>query len=82
LNKAALSSVGTLMTAAFPSDFGIKTIDVTAAVANDFTNRVARGNHSMYRLQFAKTTDNDAALDLVAIPFNGTMSIDVVYLIP
>ena len=82
LNKPALSSVGTLMSAATPSDFGIKTIDVTAAFTDDYVNRVARGNHSMYRLQFAKTTDNDATIDAVAIPFSGMMSIDVVYLIP
>jgi len=80
-NKAALSSVGTLMTSNLLVS-GIKTINVLTSLQDDFTNRVARGHHSMYRVQFPTCTDNDAALDLIAIPFNDTMSIDVTYLIP
>ena len=80
-SKAALSSVGTLMTSTTPYS-GVKTIEVTDAVNDDFANRVARANHSLYRLQFAKLTDNDAALDRVGIPFNQPMTLDIVYLIP
>lgn len=79
-NKAALSSIGTLMTSAALST-GTKTISVTAALQDDYANRAARSNHSMYRLQFAQLTDSDAALDLVGIPFNLNLTIDVVYLI-
>ncbi len=79
-DKTALSSVGTLMTSAVPTT-GTKTISVTASVQDDYNNRAARSNHSMYRLQFPQLTDNDAALDFVGIPFSQNMTIDVVYLI-
>lgn len=81
LTKPPLSSVGTLMTAATAMT-GVSTIEVTAAVMDDFTNRVARGNRSMYRLFFPKTTDNDSLLDSVTIPFNGTVALDITYLVP
>ncbi len=80
--KARLSTIGTLMPASATPFYGDKTIDVTAALTDDIVNRIARNNHSMYRLGFTTKTDNDATIDCVAVVFNTTMSLSVVYLIP
>lgn len=81
LTKSPLSVAGTLMTAA-TAQTGVSTIDVTSSVIDDLANRAGRGNRSMYRLQFPKTTDNDGALDAVTLPFNGTVTLDITYLVP
>lgn len=79
--KTALNAVGTLMTTVAPTS-GDKSIAVTSSVQDDYVNRVSRGNRTQYRLQFAKTTDNDGALDIVAVHFAKGLTLDIFYLIP
>jgi hypothetical protein len=81
LDLTALARVGALMTNNLVIS-GVKTIDVTDSVANDFTFRAARANHSQYRLQFEKKTDNDSNPDLVAVQPFTTMYLSVTYIIP
>ncbi len=46
------------------STLGARSVLVTASVADDFTNRVARGNRSQFQIRTATlATDNDSAYD-------------------
>ena len=81
LDLTALARVGALMTNNNVFS-GVKTLDVTDSVANDVTFRAARSNHSQYRLQFEKKTDNDSNPDLIAVQPFTTMYMNVTYIIP
>jgi hypothetical protein len=81
LDVAPLSNVGTIMSSPNGAT-GTKSIDVTAAVGNDFAERVVRGSRSQYRLQMSTKTDNDAAWDAVNVTAFSMLTLDVTYLIP
>jgi hypothetical protein len=57
---APLANIGALSTAATT---GVKSIDVTARLADDLANAAARGNRTQYRLEFPTATNSDAAAD-------------------
>jgi hypothetical protein len=60
-NAAALADLGVLSTA--PA-LGARSLDVTAAVADDLANHAARGGRNQYRLEHATSTNADGEYDL------------------
>jgi Bacterial Ig-like domain len=59
-NPAALSTVGNISSNA---TLELKTLSVLAQVQNDYSNRVARGQRSQYRIVFPTVTDIDIKFD-------------------
>jgi Bacterial Ig-like domain/Bacterial Ig domain len=59
-NATSLGAVGTLSTTA---TIEVKTLSVLAALNNDYTQRVARGNRTQYRLAFPTASDFDGVFD-------------------
>lgn len=76
-NSEPLSAVGVF---ANTGDTDLS-IDVTAQVRDDVTNRVARSDRSQYRLRFATFTNLDATANYVLIS-RDELTLDVVYLAP
>jgi hypothetical protein len=72
LSMGAMSTDGTLET---------KSADVTAAVADDLENFVARDGLSQYRLQFANNGDNGSDADLAQFDYK-TVGLVVTYTAP
>jgi hypothetical protein len=60
-NDAPLAELDPLSTDAV---VGTKSIDVTAAVADDLANAATRAGRSQYRFEFATATDNDGTRDI------------------
>jgi Bacterial Ig-like domain len=60
LSTAAISTLGPFYNgASVPNDtYLVLNEDLTGSVADDYANRVARSNHSQYRLRFAKVLAN------------------------
>lgn len=77
-NAPALAMMDPLTTTA---PLGPRTVDVTAAVADDVANRVARANRSQFRLQFSTNSDGDASQDTVELG-TATFGMLIIYLAP
>ncbi|HEX3852184.1 MAG TPA: Ig-like domain-containing protein [Polyangiaceae bacterium] len=82
LSTAAISTLGPFYGAAsVPSDTHlVLSEDLTGSVADDYANRVARSNHSQYRLRFAKVLAN-FGWDDVELPA-ANIRLATTYLIP
>ncbi len=76
-NTISIRTLGTLSTTA---TFENKTLSVLVAVQDDYTNRVARGNRTQYRLQFPIVSDFDGLWD--AALFEGSNTLNVRYFLP
>jgi hypothetical protein len=81
IDVAPFATLGELIPTTSPSS-GVKTLDVTGALASDIEERVARGNRSQYRIQFEEETDGYSDIDLVTLRWTTDVTLDVVYLIP
>jgi hypothetical protein len=60
----ALSTMDPLTTTAA---LGPRTVDISAAVAEDYADRIARGNYAQFRLEFPKPNNNDVDSDMVEL---------------
>jgi hypothetical protein len=82
LSTAAMSMLGPFYSgASVPSDTHlVLSEDLTGSVADDYANRVARSNHSQYRLRFAKVLAN-FGWDDVELPA-ANIRLATTYLIP
>jgi len=81
---ADLGNLGNLQAISLPGMYSDdaaqdKTIDVTSQVADDYANRVARGDHSQYRLQMDTATNNDSTIDRAAFSL-ATFNLAVTYI--
>jgi hypothetical protein len=64
----------------FDTTAGWKSVSVPLKVRDDYTNRVARGNRSQFRLRFPITTDADGASDFVHV-YSGNAASNQPYLV-
>ena len=60
---------------------GPRSVDVTAAVADDYADRATRSNRSQYRLEFPSLTNGDGDQDTIELA-TATFEMSLVYLVP
>lgn len=77
-NAPALSSMGALTQ---DGALGPRSIDVSAAAAEDYVHRVERANHSQYRLEFPTATNGDGDEDSITFAA-ATFELSLIYIAP
>jgi hypothetical protein len=64
------------------AELGVKNLDVSAAIADDYAQRIQRGNTSQYGLKFDSVSDDGAATTDYARFNCSSVQVDVTYLVP